>query len=249
MTPGMAAQPRSLLTHLLAVSFALVACGRSGLDAWNAPDGDGPTSDAGATPTILADVGPPTEPSGPPPPLDDAGVPAPSLCDLAPPLGRGCPPTAPPIGRGCTPPNGDPSATCVYSESRDTGPTLVVFTCTLLGEDLIGWKRTEVPCARACLADAGGTLLDVTGCAARETVPCQPRPGETVQSALDDQIFTTGCVHHEGAGGFAVHFDSRGCATGISGGTFSACDVAALASKRFACAEDHPCAVAPTLVK
>jgi hypothetical protein len=100
-----------------------------------------------------------------------------------------------------------------------------------------------------CPIDAGGTLLDTSDCAAREVVACAPPPGETVQGSLDSQIFGGNCLHHEGAGGFTVRFDPRGCALEISGGSFSACDVAWLASQRFQCAEGHPCAVAPSLVK
>jgi hypothetical protein len=102
---------------------------------------------------------------------------------------------------------------------------------------------------RICTADAGGTLLDTTGCAAREVVACVPFSGGTVQETLDDQIFMGNCQHRDGAGGFTVRFDAEGCAVEIFGGLFTACDIAWVSARRFACAESHPCATAPTLVK
>ena len=102
---------------------------------------------------------------------------------------------------------------------------------------------------RVCPVDAGGTLLDAGGCSTRAAIACAPPPGETVQATLDEQLLGTPCRHGEGAGGFTVRFDSEGCALEISGGAFSACDVAALSSVRFLCALGHPCAVAPSLVK
>jgi hypothetical protein len=103
--------------------------------------------------------------------------------------------------------------------------------------------------ARVCPVDAGGTVLDPSGCAAREVVPCVPFTGETVQETLDNQIFGGSCQHREGAGGFTVRFDAERCPVEVSGGFFSACDVAWLSTRRFACALGHPCATAPTLVK
>ena len=102
---------------------------------------------------------------------------------------------------------------------------------------------------RICPVDAGGTLLDTTDCAAREVVACVPFYGGTVQDTLDEQIFMGNCQHRDGAGGFTVRFDREGCAVEISGGLFTACDVAWVSSRRFACAEGHSCATAPTLVK
>jgi hypothetical protein len=178
-------------------------------------------------------------------PVDAAVVPAPGLCPLAPPLGPGCPPTLPRAVGTCTP----SSEQCIYSVTGEVGPMLAIFECTLLQENLIGWKEWDVPCARACLGDAGGLPLDAGMCALRETVPCVPPAGEGVQATLNDQIFATGCQHRDGAGGYTVRFDAQGCATQIAGGLFSDCDVAALSSKRFACAQSHPCATAVTLVK
>ena len=92
-------------------------------------------------------------------------------------------------------------------------------------------------------------LLDAAGCLARDPMPCAPAAGQTAQDLLDIQVLASDCVHHEGAGGYAVRFDPQGCAVSIAGGTSTACDESWLLSKRFACAVDHPCAVAPSLVK
>jgi hypothetical protein len=132
---------------------------------------------------------------------------------------------------------------------------VVVFAC-LGAEDLIAWRHEEMPCTKACVADTldprsddGGTAIDGAPCASRPLLGCTAGPGEDVQDSLNAQVLANGCEHHEGAGGFTVLFNAEGCATFITGGFYSACDVDALSRTRFECAADRRCAVAPSYVR
>jgi hypothetical protein len=229
--------------------FAFLGCGRSELgDFGEAPalpeanrSGDGSTHAPDEDASFSYDA------SVPPPIVVGADAAEPVTCAVLPPLAPGCP-LAPPLPRSACNPPADPQAACYYATGDGQGGTAIVsFTCGVAGEDLLAWRKDTMPCAEQCLA--GGAPLDVTSCMSREMVPCSPSPGQSPQDLLDFQIFAGACVHHEGAGGFTVRFDARGCPATIAGGAFDACDVAYLEGKRFACALEHSCATAPTLVK
>ncbi len=244
----MAMPVRALLFSAVASVVALAACGRSALDDGTSRDAAFPALGDDAQAPWSSDDATDGYDAYVPPINGDAGTIPEGHCDLTPPLAPGCPPVAPLPRAACVPPT-NPSAACTYALTDASGTYLASYVCGPLGEDLIGWKESVVPCTLACRVDAGATPLDTTGCASRETVPCNPPAGESVQEALRDQIFTTPCQHRDGAGGYTVRFDPQGCAISISGGLFSACDVVSITSKRFLCAEGHPCATAVTLVK